>query len=185
MRKAKPKTPGAKTNIPQLTVAMLGEELNISPDLFQAHWPALTAETVIDRDLEARIRYWANNLYLSPAQQELRRLLAQRLMACDYQESALNEIDRLLSVAEASNGKDLPTDPTTRAFIKEIWQAEKKLQHRMGGMLDHPVEGVYIGADGNIVRPIISISPTETKQSVSPALLETSETPPALPSSEN
>lgn len=114
-----------KEESPAVIAALLIEELDISPDLLRERWSEIEPETVLDKELESRIRHWATDLHLSPERREFRRLLAVRLLDCDRQNAALDEMDRLLALAHISDGRDLPEDPKEAAFIKTIYEAEK------------------------------------------------------------
>lgn len=178
MAKAKPKDSA-------VTAALLVEELDISPELLSERWPNLKPETVLNEELESRIRHWAADLHLSSERREFRRVLALRLLDCDRQNAALDEIDRLLALAHTSEGLDLPKDLKEAAFIKTIYEAEKKLQGRMDGHLSALADEVYINTEGEIIRPSVAIQPTQTRRYDSPALPENSEALPALTSPDN
>lgn len=174
-----------KPDTPTLTAAALVAELDIDPEQLKERWPALTPETAIDETMESRIRYWAADLQVSSERQQLRKLLELRLLESDRQNAALDEIDRLLAVAHASDGQDLPADPKEAALIAAIWQSEKKCRGRMAGHLANLAADIYIDATGKVIRPAVAPWQTAMRQSASPVLPENSETPPALASADS
>ena len=181
--------PNAKTksatDIATMTVALIVEELNIAPEAMRERWPGFNPDTELDAQQEERIRYWAAELALTPERRELRNLLKSRMIDADRQNAALDEVERLIALAHSSDGEELPADPKEAAFIKTIYESEKKLQGRMAGLMPALAEEVYVTEAGEVVRPSVAIAQIETKRYDSPALQSSSVTVPALSSSES
>ena len=182
--KSKAKTEAA-TDVATMTAALIAEELNIAPDAMQDRWPGLSPDTELDAQQEERIRYWAAELALTPERRELRNLLKSRIIDADRQNAALDEVERLIALAHSSDGEELPADSKEAAFIKTIYESEKKLQGRMAGLMPALAEEVYVTGAGEVVRPSVAIAQIETKRYDSPALQSSSVTIPALSSGDN
>ena len=182
--KSKVKTE-ATTDFKIMTTALLAQELNISLDTMRDRWPTLDSDTELDAQKEERIRYWAAELVLTPERRELRSLLKSRMIEADRQNAALDEVERLIALAHSSGGEELPADPKEAAFIKTIYESEKKLQGRMAGLMPALAEEVYVTEAGEVVRPSVAITQIETKRYDLPALQDSSVTVPVLSSGEN
>lgn len=183
---SKPKTKTeAAADMATMTVALIAEELNVALEAVRDRWPALNPDTELDAQQEERIRYWAAELALTPERRELRNLLKSRMIDADRQNAALDEVERLIALAHSSDGKELPADLKEAAFIKTIYESEKKLQGRMAGLMPALAEEVYVTEAGEVVRPSVAIAQIETKRYDSPALPGSSVTVPVLSSGEN
>ena len=94
------------------------------------------------------------------------------MIDADRQNAALDEVERLIALAHSSDGEELPADPKEAAFIKTIYESEKKLQGRMAGLMPALAGEVYVTEAGEVVRPSVAIAQIETKRYDSPAFAE-------------
>lgn len=168
----------------QPTVTELAAALGVTTELLQERFDDIDLDTVASAELEEAIRDWANQLPQPEDRTELRRLMAIRLMDCDRQNAALDEIDALVALCEQSSGRRLPDHPAEAALIREIWLGEKKRQPRMDGRLADLAAQVRLSDDGQLIRPTITYQQIR-QLSDSPAALQSSEAVPVLASAED